>query len=677
MMKRRTALAVMGAAVGILSVGKAQVTTSSLASANLVRNASFEDGLAAWAGDGMARATLEARDGLYALTISGERTQEVRLEPGERYELRAWGQGDGTVRLGDATLTFDALEMQEKRLTFTAPDGGEARLVLRAGVDFVVDFVQLYPLAELTALAQAWTATAGAAQAKGSVQLTTEAYRQGTGKPSPTVSVTQPTTRDPWLWPFARDSIWNTPIGSGAVYVPANLEPAEHFAFDQDLLFVVPAAAPWRDVHPPGNWGEGRCSKADESNFRGRIRLPDALYIADATAEPYQTPNNAVALLQGDERTLVQLEPFTRCVRGGRAFGYRATDGDLYGDGLWGGHFGSGLSSIGGTLRQGELLGSGPVRHALKLKVWGKKYLSYDAESLTPGFRWPAIRADSGAGDPAAFNAYAQLEPALSNPVEGLVMGSLLAIPSEVTFESLNIDPNLALYPVVEKLFHTLQDYGGYIDDNTGWDAHYFGAEYGVEEELALVYGSGLETGGPEVLEAVNKLFTALHVVDNNGPEHVGGGGTPRTPLAPPFAEPAPPLQTKALDRTGWQADAFAAEGGHPASAMLDDDPATAWRSGRPQDSYQDVIFDLGRPATFSRLVMTSGAQGSGTYGSWARDFTLEVSPDGETWTVVAATAGAPVTALSFPPQTARYLHLTEMNAAEADWAVSDLKLYR
>ena len=26
--------------------------------------------------------------------------------------------------------------------------------------------------------------------------------------------------RDPCLWPFAADSIWNTPIGSAAVYVP-------------------------------------------------------------------------------------------------------------------------------------------------------------------------------------------------------------------------------------------------------------------------------------------------------------------------------------------------------------------------------------------------------------------------------------------------------------------------
>ena len=30
-------------------------------------------------------------------------------------------------------------------------------------------------------------------------------------------------TRDPLKWPFAQNSIWNMPIGSGAQYVPANL----------------------------------------------------------------------------------------------------------------------------------------------------------------------------------------------------------------------------------------------------------------------------------------------------------------------------------------------------------------------------------------------------------------------------------------------------------------------
>lgn len=34
-----------------------------------------------------------------------------------------------------------------------------------------------------------------------------------------------PASRDPLAWPFVQSSIWNMPIGSEAVYVPANIPP--------------------------------------------------------------------------------------------------------------------------------------------------------------------------------------------------------------------------------------------------------------------------------------------------------------------------------------------------------------------------------------------------------------------------------------------------------------------
>jgi hypothetical protein len=33
--------------------------------------------------------------------------------------------------------------------------------------------------------------------------------------------------RDPWFWPFDKHSIWNTPIGSDAVYVDVELVPTK------------------------------------------------------------------------------------------------------------------------------------------------------------------------------------------------------------------------------------------------------------------------------------------------------------------------------------------------------------------------------------------------------------------------------------------------------------------
>jgi hypothetical protein len=51
--------------------------------------------------------------------------------------------------------------------------------------------------------------------------------------------------------------------------------------------------------------------------------------------------------------------------------------------------------------------------------------------------------------------------------------------------------------------------------DHTGWD-------------------DGRNTG-PWIRD-LDRIFGNLHVVANNGRDSIGGGGTPRQPLAPPFA---------------------------------------------------------------------------------------------------------------------------------------------
>src|SRR5437879_4577448 len=50
--------------------------------------------------------------------------------------------------------------------------------------------------------------------------------------------------RDPYTWPFSRDSIWNLPIGANAAYVPGNIVRASQMAmFDEaDVLILKPNA---------------------------------------------------------------------------------------------------------------------------------------------------------------------------------------------------------------------------------------------------------------------------------------------------------------------------------------------------------------------------------------------------------------------------------------------------
>lgn len=117
------------------------------------------------------------------------------------------------------------------------------------------------------------------------------------------------------------------------------------------------------------------------------------------------------------------------------------------------------------------MLNDNPIRHALKIDLWGN-WLHYNPSSSTPGRRWPAILADS-----YASNQYKGSKPAL-------VMGSLLAIPPSVTAESLGLSTKAG-----KKIFQAMQDYGAYVVDDSGWDYNYLCVEKGAEVEYESVTG--------------------------------------------------------------------------------------------------------------------------------------------------------------------------------------------
>lgn len=325
-----------------------------------------------------------------------------------------------------------------------------------------------------------------------------------------------PRTRDPLQWPFAASSIWNMPIGSNAEYVDANIERAGHVQADIDHLYILQGSDPLRPLYSIGNWEIGRSTGTRYQAIS--LPIPDDLIIPDANIK--HTPNNSAAFLMPDRRTLVQVNALTRDSPGGPIYGWRSTDEDLYGDGIEGGHAGSGLSSIGGTIRLGELTRQAPIRHALKVNLWGKRYFSFGkGAGGGSGYRWPATKVDSYANS----RTYGGTTP-------GLMMGTLLAIPPGVTPASLGLETEPG-----RKLFRAFQNYGAYVADNTAWDAHAIEVENGVLEEFKAGYGYDFEGNSGAFYQDVMRLFAQLHIVDNNKPGHVGGGGTHRVPLAPTF----------------------------------------------------------------------------------------------------------------------------------------------
>lgn len=325
-------------------------------------------------------------------------------------------------------------------------------------------------------------------------------------------------SRDVLQQPFASDSIWNMPIGSGAVYVPAEIDAAAEagLGIDPDVIILEPDA-PLTAVHYNGDaWsGADRC---EPEEYLYDVPIPDDFVIPGAS-EGYR-PNHAAAVLMPDRRTLKQMQPLTRCEAGGPATALTDyPDADLYGDGIEGAHGGSGLSSIGGTIRLGELVPGGEIRHAIKINLYDPEIWGGDDDR----FRWPAVKAD----EPSHY----------SGDNEALKMGALLALPADLDIDDLD----LATEPA-RMLAWTLQNYGGYVVDQTSEEFYAVAVEFSpdgrVEDEFEDVWGFSMTPDDVEdpFSRDMAAIFQALAVVDNNAPDAVGGGGTPLQPLAPDVA---------------------------------------------------------------------------------------------------------------------------------------------
>lgn len=340
--------------------------------------------------------------------------------------------------------------------------------------------------------------------------------------PSDTLSTE---TRDPYRWPFSKGSIWNMPIGSNAVYVAANIKPATRagMTIDEDYIIMTPNE-PLLDIYQSNvGWGSGdRCVKTGD--LMCSLPIPKS-FVVNRNTWDGNTPNAGIAVLMPDGQTIKQNQPFAYDPKYGYATtGYLFPDENLYGTGMYGAHGGSGLSAIGGALRYDELTPtSGPIRHALKVNLYGKESIYYDSE--TQGYRWPAKTAD---GD--ADGSYSR-----DITLKACRMGALLALHKDLKIESLQLETEPAR--ILAKAF---QDYGAYLVDNTGWSVYAIITEWGpggrFKDKFKENWGFDFITSVDSPFgRDMEKIFKNLYVIDNNSVSSVGGGGKPRQPYAPAF----------------------------------------------------------------------------------------------------------------------------------------------
>ena len=346
-----------------------------------------------------------------------------------------------------------------------------------------------------------------------------------TGTRVPPGSTHAALARDPLLWPFASTSIWNMPIGTGAEFVPAQIEASKQIGnFAEEEIIILEADAPMVDLlesHADWDRSRDRCTPEPSRAVVDRVPIP-----TDFLTEPKlgATDDNAAAILRPDGRTLHQSQPVVRCANGVATSHYRFDDADLYGDGIIGAHGGSALSALGGTIRLGELLPGAKIRHALKIVIL-PRYYHYNRDDATPGFRWPASIADGHAS-----GTYTGREPALE-------MGSLLALPADFDLRTLRTEP-------ARIIARAARDYGIYVVDTAGFDSYSIAIEWSPNGRVLDEFQRAWDM--PFVQEDLSHpwsqdlamIVTHLAVVTNNRPETPGGGGTPRVPIAPPLILP-------------------------------------------------------------------------------------------------------------------------------------------
>jgi hypothetical protein len=306
------------------------------------------------------------------------------------------------------------------------------------------------------------------------------------GAPPARSPAVAPGQRDAALWPFATTSPWNTPVGSQATMsgpwdaCTASLtEPASPTInatqWSIDPI-IATAADPLVAIFVNGV-------------YRATINIPSDARPSDPQVS--QDGDAHMVVIDPTHRYAAELWRAQPAFGGWEADSYVHTN--LYGPGV--GHGGVrayGGSALGGLIRANELA-AGNIPHALALAL--------AADQLRHPPVWPAISDDS-------FSWYGGNVP----------MGSLVALPRFIDVDALGFSPATAA------IAHALQDYGAYVVDSS--------ANFTFFAEPSADTFIGAARDDFEQLQAL------LMCVADNGPDSVGGAGSPSAPLAPPIAAP-------------------------------------------------------------------------------------------------------------------------------------------
>jgi len=125
------------------------------------------------------------------------------------------------------------------------------------------------------------------------------------------------------------------------------------------------------------------------------------------------------------------------------------------------------------------------------------------------------------------------------------------------------------------------------------------------------------------------------------------------------------------IGRSGWVASASV--GSSPGNA-IDGNITTRWSTGTGQANGQWFQVDMGSVQSFYQIVLNAGSS-----SDYPRGYQVNVSNDGVSWgsPVASGTGSSSVTTITFTPQSARYIRITQTGSDSANWSIYEFYVYQ
>ncbi|NMO15779.1 hypothetical protein HPC49_03475 [Pyxidicoccus fallax] len=326
---------------------------------------------------------------------------------------------------------------------------------------------------------------------------------------------TQVGTRDATLQPFRSDSVWNLPIGKGALYADTTDPATRDFIATSIGGMTINAWANWDQYSHPITLASSSDPWATVTDYNDSSR--SGAYNIPASATIATGSDKHMHIIHPTRRYIDEAWDTTRLSSTSYRVG-RHHRIDLYGSGLGpqNGVRAYGGSAVGGLIRAWETTPTHPnytgkIQHALAVAIdrvqlyYSSGWSGYDANGYgtAKGYVWPATEQDWG-----SESTYKGQVP----------MGAYFAIPPSVDINAQGLTAEGRM------VAQALQDFGAYVTDATGATWAFY-----VEPTAPSSFVSNLRRDAP-------KLRSLLRRVTNNSPSTPNGPGERRVPMLPDLA---------------------------------------------------------------------------------------------------------------------------------------------